>query len=100
LLLVRDQRLEQAVPYLRRAADLAVDQPRYAYVYALALQGSGDSEQALAVLGQANRRSPGDRDILQALVDLHREQGDAERAQYFARELARRYPQAAQRPGR
>ncbi|MFM1892473.1 MAG: hypothetical protein RLZ44_1550, partial [Pseudomonadota bacterium] len=95
LLLVREKRLTEALPYLRQAAESAADRPRYAYVYALALQGAGNPAEALAVLGRANQRHPGDRDILQALVSLHRELGQTEQAERFAQELATRYPQEA-----
>jgi Tfp pilus assembly protein PilF len=94
LLLVREKRLADALPYLGRAAALAEDQPRYAYLYALALQGAGDVSQALEVLTQANGRHPGNREILTALVSLHREQGNDELAQRYAQELAQRFPGA------
>jgi Tfp pilus assembly protein PilF len=97
LLLVRQKRLDDALPHLRRASLLAEDRPRYAYVYALGLQGAGDPVQALRVLAQANERHPGNREILIALVSIHREQGDTAQAQTYADELARRFPQAPPR---
>ena len=42
LSLVRQQRVREALPELARAAQLAPDVPRYAYVYAIALHDSGD----------------------------------------------------------
>jgi predicted CXXCH cytochrome family protein len=92
LLLVRQKRLEDALPFLRRATALAPDRSRYAFVYALGLQGAGDVSQALEVLAEANARQPGNREILKALVSMHRERGDTEQAQRYADELARRFP--------
>jgi Tfp pilus assembly protein PilF len=99
LLLVRQKRLNEALPFLREAATLAEDQPRYAYVYALGLQGVGEVPQAIAVLEQANRRHPGNREILEALVGMHRARGEAAQAQRYIEELEERFsqPSAGQR---
>jgi tetratricopeptide (TPR) repeat protein len=93
LLLVRQKRLDDALPFLRAAATIALDAPRYAYVYALGLQGAGDVPQALQVLEQANERHAGNREILTALVSMHREQGDIAQAQRYTAELERRFRQ-------
>jgi Tfp pilus assembly protein PilF len=61
----------------------------------MGLQGAGDVPQALRVLTQANERHPGNREILTALVSMHRAQGNEAQAQRYAEELAQRYPQAA-----
>jgi tetratricopeptide (TPR) repeat protein len=73
LLLVRQKRLNEALNYLRQAAKLAEDNPRYIYVYALALEGAGDKQQALTVLTQANLRHPGNSEIMAALEKLKKE---------------------------
>ena len=96
LLLVRQQRLDDALPYLREAAEQAPAVSRYAYVYALALQGAGDTTQALSVLEAAYQRTPANRDILVALVTVNRDQGDLDRAKGYADELLRRFPDDAQ----
>ena len=70
LLLVREQRLPEALPVLARAAQLDPGQPRYAYVYALALEGAGENDKALAVLRQAGERHPGNQEIRDALERL------------------------------
>jgi tetratricopeptide (TPR) repeat protein len=70
LLLVRDKRLSEALPMLALAAELAPGQPRYAFVYALALEGAGENEKALAVLRAAGERHPGDREIREAMRRL------------------------------
>ena len=50
LTLVRLKRLDEALGELRRAADLAPDQARYAYVYAVALHSAGRGSEAMATL--------------------------------------------------
>jgi tetratricopeptide (TPR) repeat protein len=70
LLLVRGQRLQEALPMLAQAAELAPGQPRYAFVYALALEGAGEKEKALVVLQAAGERHPGDGGIRDALERL------------------------------
>ncbi len=96
LSLVRQKRLDESLPYLGRAAALGEERPRYAYVYALALQGAGDVPKALDVLSEADKRHPGHREILVTLVTTYRDQGDLEQARRYADELVERYPQDAQ----
>lgn len=88
LLLVREQRLNEAMNELAAAARLDPSQPRYAYVYAIAQHSGGQSRQALATLETNHRRHPSDRDTLLALVSLNREAGHHEAALNYARELA------------
>jgi len=73
LLLVRQKRLDEALVSLRKATTLAEDNPRYFYVYALALEGAGQTQQALTVLTQANQRHPGNPEIMAALEKLKKE---------------------------
>ena len=93
---MRQKRLSDAVPYLERAMVLAPAQPRYGYVYALALQGAGDSAKALAVLAQINADHPADREVLIALVTLNRDLGNRQGARRYAEELLGRHPEDAQ----
>ena len=87
LLLVRTQRLPQALDELRAAADLAPDNARYAYVLGVALHSSGRSDEALAVLDRALVRHPGNAPILEALVGISRDSGRLDRAATYARQL-------------
>ena len=50
LLLIRQQKYRDAVAALGRAAGSAPDNPRYAYVYAVALQETGRAGEAVDVL--------------------------------------------------
>lgn len=70
LLLVRRQRLPEALPMLELSARLAPDRARYAYVYALALEGAGERDGALAVLREAGERHPANPEIRDALARL------------------------------
>lgn len=88
LSLVRAQRLPEATQALRRAAELASGVPRYAYVYAIALDSGGATAQALRILRDSQRRHPADRETLQALVDLLSKRGDESAALGYAQQLA------------
>jgi hypothetical protein len=61
--------------------------PRYAYVYALALDSAGRHGEAIGVLEAAHGRATGDRDILVALVSLTQQSGDGAAAQRWGAEL-------------
>ena len=68
LLLVRQHKYNEALEQLRRASELAPDNTRYAYVYAIALNSTGAPTEAMAVAGarapaasDGPRRSPGAR---------------------------------------
>jgi len=87
LTLVRLQKLDDALSHLARAAGLAPDNARYAYVYGVALHSTGDAGAAMNVLRVAHERRPGDRDILMALATFSRDAGDATSADGFARKL-------------
>ncbi len=87
LALVRMKRLPEALPEFQRAAELAPREPRYAYVYGMALEASGDSKAAVRVLLAASARHPGSRSILEALVTVSVKSGDAPTANASIRKL-------------
>ena len=95
LLLVRRGRYEEAILELARAVELAPDQPRFAFVYAVALHDLGQAEQSLAVLEQAHRESPSNQEILLGLISFHREAGDSRQALSYARKLLAQDPNNA-----
>jgi predicted CXXCH cytochrome family protein len=88
LTLTRLKKPEAAVSEFRRAAELEPDGARYAYVYAVALNSSGQRDQAMAVLKAELARHPGDRDILSALIAFNRAAGDNGSALVYAERLA------------
>jgi Flp pilus assembly protein TadD len=92
LLLVRQQRRAEAEVELARAAALAPDDPGIAYVYAIALHSSGQTDRALAVLRRAHARSPADVRVLMTLVTVNRDRGALGAARRWARTLLRAAP--------
>ena len=92
LLRVRQHDYAGALALLRRAHELAADNARYAYVYAVALNSNGAHGEALTLLEQTHRQHPGDRDVLLALVSIARDAGNLDAALLHARELVDRYP--------
>ena len=92
LTLVRLKRLDEALGELRRAVELAPEQARYAYVYAVALHSAGRGSEAMTALKDGLARHPDDRDTLLALIGFSRDAGDPETALDYAERLARIAP--------
>jgi tetratricopeptide (TPR) repeat protein len=88
LSLVRQKRLPDALKALGEAARLAPDNARFAYVYAVGLNGSGQKQRAIRELEGALKRQPYDRELLLGLTLFNRDAGDRERALGYARQLA------------
>jgi Flp pilus assembly protein TadD len=88
LVQVREHRLREAIESLGAAARLGPDDPRYGYVYAVALHDAGQRQQALRELTRVLGRHPYDRDSLAAGVAFHREAGDLRSALRCAEQLA------------
>jgi cytochrome c-type biogenesis protein CcmH/NrfG len=86
LVLVRLGRVPEALLSLQRAADLAPGNPRYAYVYAVALR-SEDRARATPALEETHARHPGDREVLQTLALYLEEDGEIDKAIGYARKL-------------
>jgi tetratricopeptide (TPR) repeat protein len=93
LTLVRQRRNPEAIAELARAAELAPESARYAYVYGIALHSTGEVERARRVLDDAYRRHPGDRLLLTGLVTLSRDAGDLEVALRYAVALVELIPE-------
>ena len=87
LSLVRQKRLADAIAPFEKAMALRPDEPRYAYVHAVALHDAGEPRRAIEALERAHARHPGYRDYIEALVAYHREAGDAGAAAAWARKL-------------
>jgi Tfp pilus assembly protein PilF len=92
LVLVRQHSYIEALDQLRQASELAPDNVRYAYVYAIALNSAGAVDQALALLTRTHRQRPADPDVLSALISVTRGRGDFASALLYAREMAALYP--------
>jgi Flp pilus assembly protein TadD len=92
LTLIRLNQRDDALEELRKAVELAPDQVRYAYVYAVGLHSSGRGSDAMTVLKKNLARHPGDRDTLLALINFSRDAGDNANALSYAEQLARIEP--------
>jgi predicted CXXCH cytochrome family protein len=68
LSLIRQKRYDEAIVALGRAAALAPEEPRYGYVYAIALQSTGKVAESKAALEKALTASPSDGRLLGALL--------------------------------
>ena len=66
---MRLDRHDEALEELRRAAELAPMNARFVYVYAVALNSLGQTDEARLVLEEAARNHPDDADIA-AFLDM------------------------------
>ncbi len=86
--LVREKKVDEALILLKGAAERAPENARYAYVYGVALNTTGQTSKAIAVLENTQKRHPYDRDLLYALATINRDAGRLDVAQRYAEELA------------
>ena len=84
LSLVRQQRSDEALVQLRRAAEADPLNARFAYVYGVALQSTGQIRPAIAFLQESFALHPYDLEILTALVTFNRDAGDLDEAIRYA----------------
>lgn len=87
LWLVRAGRGGAALEELKLAAELGTDDPRNAYVYAVALSSAGMRPQAIAILEAGLARHPYDRNMLFAGASFERDAGDIEAARRYVEQL-------------
>jgi predicted CXXCH cytochrome family protein len=100
LALVRQGKKPEALAEFAAAAKAAPDEPRYSYIYAIALSDAGRRPEALRLLETA-AKSNGDRDVLLALASFKMEAGDRAGAERHLGALAAINPDdpALARPG-
>ncbi len=87
LSLVRQKRNDEAVSELRLASMRSPDNAHYLYVYAVALNSTGNPGKAVLVLQGAHNRFPNNTNILNALVSFHRDIGNQQAARAYAEKL-------------
>ena len=92
LALVRQKRYDEALEELRKATEDDPAQPRFAYVYAVALHSAGHAVEALTVLKNILIRRPDEQNTLMAIIGFSREAGDFDTALAYAEQLARITP--------
>jgi Flp pilus assembly protein TadD len=93
---IRSGERNAAMASLGRAVELAPRDPRFNYVYAIALDGEGRRDEAIAQLERTHAIQESDQDVLQALVSMNLEAGNIDRARTYARQLQRLRPDDAQ----
>jgi tetratricopeptide (TPR) repeat protein len=87
LAMVREKRKAQALDLLAKAARLDPGSARYAYVYAIALNDSGQTKAAIETLERSIKLHPYDRDSLAALAAFMEQVGDSIGAQTYRQRL-------------
>jgi Flp pilus assembly protein TadD len=87
LVLVRQKRKAESLVELRSAVQLAPDDARFAYVYAVAQNDAGQHAEALKTLDAALKRHPYDRDVLSGLAYFNAQAGRREQALAFVHQL-------------
>ncbi|MFP3979500.1 tetratricopeptide repeat protein [Marinobacter sp. KMM 10035] len=83
LMRIRQGRQSDALEFLARSHKLAPD-PRFAYIYAVALRSYNQPEQALRILDAALAVNPNDPDLLYARLSYTLEDGDIPAARKYA----------------
>jgi Flp pilus assembly protein TadD len=96
LALVRQKQPAEGLKSLRTAVQLAPDNARFAYVYAVALNDAGRTREAVQVLASALKREPYDRDLLTGLAHFAAQAGDREQALGYFRQLRGLDPENSQ----
>jgi Flp pilus assembly protein TadD len=92
LTLTRLGRKNEALAEFQQAHDLAPEDARFAYVYAVALNSAGRTAAALGEIDKALARSPGNRDLLIAEITFRRDANDLAGARQYAQRFAQSYP--------
>jgi predicted CXXCH cytochrome family protein len=95
LLEIRRGNREQALAHLEQAAAAEEQGVRHRYVYAIALQDSGQTQRAVATLQTLHRIAPANEEVLVALVQYSAELGQRQQAQGYARQLLELAPDNA-----
>jgi predicted CXXCH cytochrome family protein len=96
LALIRQKRYEEALLSVKRASELEPANPRYAYVYAVALQSAGRIQEARQVLLGALAASPSNVDILVLLLKDALKERDLNAALSYTERLRTLRPEDAE----
>ena len=84
---IRQKKNGEAVKLLQRAAEFDTSNAHYVYVYAIALNSTGQKAEAIEVLQSANDDFPQDTNIIEALIAFYREDGNDFAAQTLMNKL-------------
>lgn len=88
LALVRLKRLPEGLDALARATQLAPDDARFAFVYAVGLNSVGKTRESLAEIDRALARHPDDLELLNAGAAFARDAGDSAAMARYMKRLA------------
>lgn len=92
LAMIRGGDTDTALTHFAKAAEVAPDNIRNTYVYAIGLHSLGKTKQALELLQSIHDRHPYNFDVAWALATINRDIGEIDRARDYARMLAIRHP--------
>lgn len=87
MLKMKEKQYGDAINLLAKSVSLEPDNTKYSYVYAVALNASGHSNEAIGVLQRAHERRPSDRQILTGLIAFERDAGNLELAIQYAQQM-------------
>jgi predicted CXXCH cytochrome family protein len=96
LYLVRQKNYLAALEYLKTAVEAEDTEPRYAYVYAIALENNDQIQQAIEALAAANDRWPNQYDLLLPQVTFMDRAGDTESIYQYISRLTAVAPNSAE----
>ncbi len=83
---VRNKESDKAVVELKKAAELAENNARFAYVYAISL-GKTDPKKAIKILEEAYLKHNGDLQIVSGLAYYYKQTGELEKSKIYEEKL-------------
>ncbi len=92
LLYIRNKQMKKSLSSLSKAAKLQPGNPRYIYVYAVALNNAGKTSQSIKLLKKLLKEQPGNTDSIVALISFYKQQGDMRSAQLYAKKILEIWP--------
>lgn len=84
---IRQKQYGQALANLKISAHSDEALPSFAYIYAVALDHQGQTNNAISELEQAHQRWPADTDVLSALISYLNKTGQTDKAQQYQQRL-------------
>jgi predicted CXXCH cytochrome family protein len=92
LSLARQEKMKQAIESLQQASILEPENAQFSLVYAIALNSSGKTEDALAELKTYHQRHPMNGQILMTLSTIYRDDGNIKKSLFYAEKLLELIP--------
>jgi len=92
LSLVRQEKIEQAIDSLQQASILDADNAQFSLAYAIALNSSGKTKDALAELKNYLQKHPMNGQILMTLSTIYRDNGNINESLFYAEKMLELVP--------